>query len=322
MADVRQIPGFFIGHATLEEAGTGCTAIVCPEGAVGAVDVRGGAPATRETDLLRPEETVERVNAVVLSGGSAFGLTAASGAAEELERRGIGLDMGVCKVPIVSAACVFDLAIGDALTRPGLAEGAAAVADALDADPETPLPTGNVGAGTGCTVGKFLGPERSMKSGLGTAVIEAGPLFVGAVCAVNAVGDVIAPGGAVVAGARPDPAVATPLPLDAALGAMASAAADLTPRANTTISCIITNATLTKPQALRVAQMGSDAYATTIVPTHTSMDGDTIFCLASGRVGAEQDVVGLLAVQALSAAIGDACAKAKGAFGLPGAAGE
>lgn len=319
MPDIRRIPGFFLGHATLAEAGTGCTAIVCPEGATGAVDVRGGAPATRETDLLRPEETVDAVHAVVLSGGSAFGLAAASGAAEELERRGLGLDMGVCRVPIVSAACLFDLTVGSASVRPGIAEGRAAVADALEAEAEEPLPVGNVGAGTGCTVGKFLGPERSMKGGLGTAVACAGELLVGAVAAVNAVGDVLDASGTVVAGARSTGDAKAPLPLADALGAMAAGAADLAPRANTTISCIVTNARLAKPQALRVAQMAADAYAMAIVPAHTSMDGDSIFCLASGRVAAEQDLVGLLAVQALSEAIVCACARAKGAFGLPGA---
>lgn len=320
MPDIRAVPGFFLGHATLTEAGTGCTVICCPEGAVGAVDVRGGAPATRETDLLRPEETVDRLHAVVLSGGSAFGLTSASGVAEELERRGIGLDMGVCRVPIVSSACLFDLGVGSARVRPGIAEGAAAVCAALDEDRAVSLEEGNVGAGTGCTVGKFLGPERSMKSGFGSAVLQVNELMVGAVVAVNAMGSVVDPTkGIVIAGARPSPKSTSPLSVPEAMDAMAAMTIDPSPRANTTIACVVTNATLTKSQALRVAQMAADAYALTIFPAHTSMDGDAIFCLASGEVETSQDVVGLLATQALTQAIVSGCANAQSAYGFVGA---
>ncbi len=189
---IRDIPGFLAGHATLAEAGTGCTAIVCPKGATGAVDVRGGAPATRETDLLRPEETVNVLHCVMLSGGSAYGLAAASGAAEELERRGVGLDVGVGIVPIVSSACLFDLACGSATVRPGMEEGAQAVAAAFE-EKDEPLARGNVGAGCGCTVGKLEGPERAMKSGLSEDVESAGKLLVGALSAVNAVGNICDP---------------------------------------------------------------------------------------------------------------------------------
>ena len=166
---ITQIAGIYAGHATNEEAATGCTVIVCPEGATGAVDVRGGAPATRETDLLRPEETVQALHAVVLSGGSAYGLAASTGVAEELERRDIGLDVMVAKVPIVSGACLFDLACGDAHVRPDASMGAQAVADAF-AHAGEPLARGNVGAGAGCTVGKVAGPQRSMKTGRNTRV--------------------------------------------------------------------------------------------------------------------------------------------------------
>ena len=150
--DIREMRGIFVGHSTNKKGGTGCTVIVCPKGATGGVDVRGGAPATRETDLLRPEETVSELHAVVLAGGSAFGLAASCGAAEELERRGIGLDVGVARVPIVSGACLFDLAYKDPHARPTAKDGAAAVVDAFQSAQE-PLPRGNVGAGTGCTVG-------------------------------------------------------------------------------------------------------------------------------------------------------------------------
>ncbi|MEE1158319.1 MAG: P1 family peptidase, partial [Atopobiaceae bacterium] len=175
MTSITHIPGIFAAHVTHAKGGTGCTVILCPQGATGGVDVRGGAPATRETDLLRPEETVQQLHAVVLSGGSAFGLAASCGVAEELERFGIGLDVGVGVVPIVSGACLFDLAVGNAQCRPTATDGAKAARKALrelevPAQDRTPLARGNGGAGTGCSVGKLGGPERAMKSGLGESV--------------------------------------------------------------------------------------------------------------------------------------------------------
>ncbi len=189
---ITDIDGIYAANATNVDGATGCTVIVCPAGATVGVDVRGGAPATRETDLLRPEETVQEVHAVVLSGGSAYGLAASTGVIEELERRDIGLDVGVGKVPIVTGACLFDLACGRPDVRPTAADGAAAVTAALDGE-KLPLGVGNVGAGTGCTVGKLGGPARSMKTGLGESVQTCGPLVCGAVAAVNAVGDVVDP---------------------------------------------------------------------------------------------------------------------------------
>ena len=191
LADISQVPGICVANAQNLQAGTGCTVIVCPEGATGSVDVRGGAPASRETDLLRPEETVQVLHAVVLSGGSAFGLAASCGVANELESRGIGLDVGVGKVPIVSSACLFDLACGDAGVRPDASMGAEATRRALDE--HGPLEQGNYGAGTGCTVGKFAGPSRAMKSGLGSSALRSGDLYVGAVSAVNACGNIVDP---------------------------------------------------------------------------------------------------------------------------------
>ena len=292
---VTQIPGVFAAHATNAAAGTGCTVIVCPGGATGGVDVRGGAPATRETDLLRPEETVEVLHAVVLSGGSAFGLAASCGVAEELERRGLGLDVGVARVPIVSGACLFDLAC----------------AAALDGE-SAPLPRGNVGAGTGCTVGKLAGPERAMKSGLGEDVERAGELICGAVAAVNACGDVRDPDtGEKIAGVL-DAAGSLADTTEVLLGGYAKMPLA---RTNTTISCVVTNARLTKAQATKVAQMAADAYAHAICPTHTTNDGDTVFVMATGAVDAPVDVVGALATRALGRAIADGARNATSAYG-------
>ena len=190
--DVCDVDGFCFGNYTDEEAGTGCTVIVAPEGATGGVDVRGGAPASRETDLLRPENTVDKVHAVCLSGGSAFGLEAASGVARELESRGIGLPVGPTQVPIVCSSCIFDLAFGDATVRPDIEAGISAVREALDHTPAS-LEQGNVGAGTGATVGKLMGPATCMKAGLGAAAVALGPVKVGAVVSVNACGNVVDP---------------------------------------------------------------------------------------------------------------------------------
>lgn len=321
---LTSIPGFRFGHYTDPDAGTGCTAVIAPAGAVGGVDVRGAAPASRETDLLRPENTVDEVHAVILSGGSAFGLEAAGGAARELEERGIGLDVGVARVPIVCSSCLFDLAFGRADVRPTSAAGILAVRDAVSREPGSALDEGNVGAGTGATVGKLNGPECCMKSGLGARAFRIGPLMVGAVCAVNAVGNVIDPATQEpIAGMRATADGTTIIDME---GAMLAAAEQVTmplDRTNTTISCIVTNASLTKAQATKVAQMAADAYAHAIRPTHTSNDGDTIYVLASGDLDAEAsaslpiDLIGLAATRALEAAIVAGCTEAENAGGLP-----
>lgn len=315
---INHIPGIFAAHSSDNKGGTGCTVIVCPQGATAGVDVCGGAPATRETDLLRPEETVDVVHAVVLSGGSAFGLAASCGVADELERRGIGYDVNVTKVPIVCGACLFDLAVGDPHARPSAQDGARAAALALD-EPQVELRSGNVGAGCGCSVGKLAGPERAMKSGFGQAVLEAGPLIVGAVAAVNAVGDVRNPDShQTLAGVRTPggSALANSEDILRSLGAKMPL-----PRTNTTLSCIVTNAALTKAQATKLAQMASDAYARTIFPTHTTNDGDSVFVLATGTADSQApvqlDALGSLAVRALELAIVDAVMSAEPAFGLP-----
>lgn len=321
---ITSIPGFSFGHYTDLDAATGCTAIVAREGATGGVDVRGAAPASRETDLLRPENTVEQVHAVILSGGSAYGLEAASGAARELEEHGIGLDVGVGRVPIVCSSCLFDLGLGRSDVRPSSVSGILAVRDALTRSASDPLAEGSVGAGTGATVGKLAGPERSMKAGLGARAFQLGELQMGAVSAVNAVGNVVDPATlAPIAGMRAASDSMEVLDMEEAMISMASQMTMPLDRTNTTISCIVTNATLSKAQATKIAQMAADAYAHTIRPTHTSNDGDTIYVLASGALDAAAsaaypiDLMGLVATRALEATICAGCTTAEGLFGLP-----
>ena len=315
---IRDIEGFSIGNWSDRTAGTGCTVIVAPDGATGGIDVRGGAPASRETDLLKPENTVDTVHAVCLSGGSAFGLEAASGVMRELEHRGIGLPVGPTCVPIVCSSCLFDLAFGDGTVRPGIEAGIAATRDALDGT--RACPEGTVGAGTGATVGKLRGPACAMKGGLGARALAIGDIHVGAIAAVNACGNVYDPAtGSAIAGMRatPDSGEIVDMEED-----MLASAANLTmplDRTNTTISCIITDARLTKAQATKVAQMAADAYAHTIRPTHTTNDGDTIYVLASGMVECDVplDLMGLAATRALEQAICAGCLTACGICGIP-----
>ena len=262
--DITDIPGLRIGHDTNKEAGTGCTVVLCDTPAIGGVDVRGGAPATRETDLLRPLHMVEEVHAIVLSGGSAYGLDAASGVMRYLEERNIGYDVGIAKVPIVPAAALFDLAFGSPTVRPDAAAGYRACQSASANSVEM----GNVGAGTGATVGKMFGPAFCMKGGLGSASmrLDDGTL-VGALVAVNALGDIIDPRTQqVIAGAR-NP-----------LGGFISA----NPFGNTTLAVVATNATLPKDAINKVAQMAHNGLAQVIRPVHTMFDGDTVFALALG----------------------------------------
>lgn len=321
---ITEIPGFKFGHFTDRTGGTGCTAIVAPEGATGGVDVRGAAPASRETDLLRPENTVECVHAVLLSGGSAYGLEAASGAAGELEKHGIGLDVGVGRVPIVCSSCLFDLAFGNPQARPTGFDGAMAVREALITPSSLPLSEGCVGAGTGATVGKLGGPERCMKSGLGARAFQLGPLQMGAISAVNAVGNVVDPATLTpIAGMRAAADGTEIVDMEEAMLEMAPQMTMPLDRTNTTISCIVTNAALTKAQCTKVAQMAADAYAHAIRPTHTTNDGDTIYVLASGALGDEAssrlplDLLGLVATRALEASIVAGCTEATALQGLP-----
>jgi len=305
-----------VGHHTLSERPTGCTVVVAEGGAVAGVDVRGGAPGTRETDLLDPVNTVERVHAIVLSGGSAFGLDAASGTMRWLEERGIGFDVSVAKVPIVPAAILFDLGLGDPKVRPGADCGYRAAQAASDG----PVVEGNVGAGAGATVGKLGGPKRAMKGGLGSSsLVLSGGLVVAALVVVNAVGDVVDPAtGRVVAGVRePDGQGLA----DARRLIRSGQALAARPGENTTIAVVATNAPLTKAEATKVAQMAHDGLARAIAPVHLPVDGDTVFALSTGTWNgtASAGQVGALGAEAIADAVLRAVRAATGLPGLPAA---
>ena len=296
---IVDVPGLQVGHFTLSERLTGCSVVLAPEGAVGAVDVRGAAPGTRETDLLDPANLVDKVHAVLLSGGSAFGLDAASGVVRWLDERGIGFETGYGRVPIVPAAVLFDLPVvrpgDDPKARPQAEAGYAACQAASTAQPAA----GNVGAGAGACVGKLFGLDRCMKGGIGNASVRVGPWVVGALVACNAVGDVIDPAsGQVLAGART--ADGTGL-LDSQRALLAGERGKRPlPGTNTTIGVVATNATLTKAQAKRLAMSAHDGLARSIRPAHTPLDGDTLFALATGTEASPADLM-LLTVMAAEA---------------------
>lgn len=323
---ITDIPGILVGHAHDKESLTGCTVILCPKGATAGVDQRGGAPGTRETDLLHPVHLVEKVHAIVLAGGSAFGLDAASGVMRYLEERQIGFDVGVTRVPIVPAAILFDLDVGNPKVRPDAAMGYQACLNATT--PNTAQ--GNVGAGMGATVGKILGIRQAMKSGLGTASVEIGRgVIVGAIVAVNALGDVINPAnGQILAGARPlyigpkrigeTETFANTLHVMRSL--VGRTAFQFATRQNTVIGVVATNARLNKEQVTRVAQMAQDGLAQTIRPAHTMFDGDTIFALATGERNADVNIIGAFAAQVVAEAILNAVRYAEPVAGLPSAA--
>jgi L-aminopeptidase/D-esterase-like protein len=311
---ITDVAGIEVGHHTLTERPTGCTAILVRGGAVGGVDVRGGAPGTRDTDLLDPVNTVEEVHGVVLSGGSLFGLDAVSGAVRWLEEHGHGLDAWGTTIPIVTGAILFDLGIGDSSIRPGADCGYAAAEAAAGG----PTATGSIGAGTGATVGKLAGMDRAMRGGIGTASIELpGGIVVAAIVAVNAVGDVVDPAtGKVVAGIRNENGTgfSDARKLIRTRTGLVGASGE-----NTTIGVVATNATLTKAQATKLAQMAHDGLARAVYPAHTPWDGDTIFSLATGEVEGEADliVLGAVAADVVAEAILDAVRSATGLEGIP-----
>ena len=290
------------------------------------MDVRGGAPGTRETDLLDPRNTVQQVHAVVLSGGSAFGLDSATGVVRYLEEKGVGYDVGIAKVPIVPAAILFDLGVGG---KPSVRPGADCGYRAAQAASAGPISEGNVGAGAGATVGKSAGPGRAMKAGIGTASIKTPDgLVVAALVAVNAVGDVVDPAtGRVVAGVRTADgkglADARTMVRKGEIGGRRGATPAPSPRPmeNTTIGVIATNAALTKAQAQKVAQMAHDGFARAISPAHTPSDGDTIFALATGTHPGEANLslIGALAAEVMADAILRAATQAVGLPGYPAA---
>jgi L-aminopeptidase/D-esterase-like protein len=321
-SNLCDVPGVLVGHATGVGGLTGCTAILfdAPAGAVVGVDVRGSSPGTRETDLLSPIGRVEETHALLLTGGSAFGLSATDGVVRFLEEKGIGYDVRVARVPMVPAAVIFDLAVGDPAARPDAQMGYKAAASAWSGDFEQ----GSVGVGTGATVGKVLGLERAMKGGLGSASIALpSGLVVGALAAVNAFGDVRDPStGAILAGPR------------LADGTLADSVEHLMEAGrfarwgeNTTLGVVATNACLTKPQITKIAQMAHDGLARAVSPVHTSIDGDAVFAASIGGppgpgdglvgVTAAPDVVGAWGARLISEAIVRAVRSAKGTPELP-----
>ena len=323
---ITDIPGIQVGHAQDEQALTGCTVVLCEGGAIGGVDQRGGAPGTRETDAMHPMHLVNEVHAVVLAGGSAFGLDAASGVVRYLEERGVGFDVRVVRVPIVPAAILFDLGIGRSDVRPDAEMGYQACLNASAAPPAE----GNVGAGTGATVGKILGLAGAMKSGIGTASLEIGSgVKVGAIAAVNVFGDVIDPEtGQIIAGARvvqkgpvkigKGPYFADTLSVMESL--IGRTVLGFISRENTAIGIVATNAKLNKEQINKVAQMAQDGLARTVCPAHTMLDGDTIFALATGEKKADVNIVGAFAAEVFAQAVLRAVRTAAPAAGLPCAA--
>jgi L-aminopeptidase/D-esterase-like protein len=314
---ITAVPGIRVGQFTLPERPTGCTVILAANGAVGGVDVRGGAPGTAETDLLSPQNTVDRVNAIVLAGGSAFGLDARSGVMKFLRERKIGYSTSAGPVPIVPAAILYDLSVGN---RPDIVPTADCGYKAAESAKSGDVEEGNVGAGAGATVGKMLGPGRAMKGGIGSAaLVTTDGLIVGAIVAVNAVGSVIDPRtGRPIAGVRTTDGKGLEDPFALVRrGVVQQGPA----REATTIGVIATNARLTKAQALKIAQMAHDGMARAIVPSHTPSDGDTLFVLATGDRAGDPNVgtIGALAAEAVTDAIVRAVRAARGLPGFPAA---
>ncbi|GAP14758.1 L-aminopeptidase/D-esterase [Longilinea arvoryzae] len=319
---ITDVPGILVGHATNLKAMTGCTVILAEDGAISGVDQRGGAPGTRETDALRPMHLVDKAHAVLLAGGSAFGLDAATGVMRFLEEKGVGFDSGFARVPIVPAAVLYDLGIGLPDVRPDAEMGYIACQNASQAAPAE----GNVGAGTGATVGKILGMSQAMKSGLGTASIDlGGGLVVGTIVAVNALGDIVDPEtGKILAGARaisvaPNarPQLANTLVIMKSL--LGKTALRISSAHNTVIGVVATNARLDKEETNKVAQMAHNGLARSIRPAHTMYDGDTVFALATGRKRADVNTIGAYAAECMAAAIVRAALQATSANGLPAA---
>jgi L-aminopeptidase/D-esterase-like protein len=309
---LTDIEGIKVGHYTDREAATGCTVVLCESGAVAGVDVRGSAPGTRETDLLNPVNVIEKVHGLLISGGSTFGLDAAGGVIRYLEEQGIGYKTSSAIVPIVPAAILYDLNIGSSDIRPGRDEGYKACLAANGQE----VTEGCVGAGTGATVGKLFGINRAVKSGIGTASQQMGEdVIVAALLAVNAVGDVVDPShGGLLAG-----------PLNEEKNGFLSTIEllkqgyqeDLGFPSNTTLGVVATNASLTKSQASKVAQMAQDGLARAINPCHTMHDGDTIFALSTGDKSCDVSCIGAIAAEVVATAIVRAIVKAETMFGVP-----
>lgn len=310
--DIMQVGGFQVGHAEDISAATGCTVVLCDEMSPAGVDVRGGGPASRESQILNPLMAAEGVNAVLLSGGSAFGLDAAGGVQKYLEERNIGFDVGVTKVPLVSQSCLFDLGVGSVDVRP---DAAMAYQACLNASRETPR-EGNVGAGTGCTIGKYRGMQRAMKSGFGVYAMEAGPIRVGAMVAVNALGDVYDTDGTQLAGLLNEDGTALTSSLMELMEDVDRA--DNLFTGNTTLGIVVTNCRFSKAELTKIAGMTHNGYARAIRPVHTTADGDSIYALSVGKQPGDVNVVGAMAAYAMERAIIRAVKTAKSAYGIRG----
>ena len=308
---ITEIKNISIGQT--EADATGCTVLLCKDGMAAGVDVRGGAPASRETKMLDPIMSMQRIHAVVLGGGSAFGLEAASGVMEFLEQQGVGFDVGVTKVPLVVQSDIFDLTVGDMSIRPNKEMGYLAAKLAFDGGN---YHDGNYGAGCGATVGKFLGMDYCMKSGIGSYAMQVGELQVGAVVVVNALGDVFHEGKKI-AGLLSEDKTGFRSTIDVMMGSTQVIENKFT--GNTTIGAIITNGSFDKAQLTKIAAMGHDGMARSIEPVHTSADGDSLYALSVGQVRADMDLAGTLAAQAVSRAITNAVMSAESSFGYPAA---
>ncbi len=310
---ITDVPGIEVGHAQNRDSATGCTVIICREGAVTGVDVRGGGPGTRELESLDPVNLVTKAHGVYLGGGSAYGLDGAAGVMQFLEEEGIGFDVGVGIVPIVPGAVLFDFFVGDPKIRPDKAMGYLACQNAGKENTDQ----GNIGAGTGASVGKIKGPEYFMKGGIGTASRQVGELIVGAIVAVNAFGDVIDPfTGRIIAGTLDDEKkdLADTMSILSSSEVSESNAFS----GNTTIGCIAVNADFTKSETRKIAMMAHDGFARAINPIHTMYDGDTIFCMATGGVKSDPTIAGAIAAEVMAEAIVNAAKNAESAYGVPG----
>ncbi|MBQ4425605.1 MAG: P1 family peptidase [Lachnospiraceae bacterium] len=313
---VQEICPVRIGQTENKEAATGCTVFVSREGMIAGLDVRGGGPASRESELLKPLAAAHQIHAIVLAGGSAFGLGAAGGVMRYLEERGVGYDVGVTKVPLVVQSDLFDLTVGDPFTRPDEAMGYEAARLAWEAPNYR---DGNFGAGCGATVGKLAGMETCMKTGIGSFAVQLGELKIGAVAALNALGDVFDwKTGRQIAGL-----------LTADRKAFADTAALMRQNTeivenrftgNTTLGVVLTNAAFTKAQLCKIASMAQDGLARSVRPVHTSADGDSIYAVSAGTVQADTDLAGVLAAEVISEAISRAVRAAESAYGFPAAA--
>lgn len=308
---ITDVKGIKVGHVESEEGMTGCTVIICEEGATGGVDVRGSAPGTRETDLFKAEKMVDKVHAVVLSGGSAFGLEASSGVMKYLEENNVGLDVGVTRVPIVSSAVIFDLVIGDYKIRPDFHMGYKAAQNATTNEAKQ----GNIGCGMGATVGKILGPQKSMKSGLGSATVKVGELVVSAMVSVNSFGDIFDLDNNQIAGVYDYENNKLLNTVDIMKSMNKNLGFNIQ---NTTIGIIVTNGILSKAEGNKIAEMAHNGFARTINPIHTMLDGDTIFTMATGEVKADISLIGTLAAEAMAKAVINGVISSSGIGGLKG----